>query len=209
MKKLVLVVIVFMTMLALTACGSTKVSGSGTASPASLSLEGQLLVGTFRLENTELAVTADQAAELLPLWQALQSLADSDIAASQEVEAVITQIEDTMTPGQIDSITAMKLTQDDLAAALSQVGNASGNSSSTGTSSSSSVELQANAGMGAPGGGNPPTDMGGGGMAFPAGGESASVTQASATRAVTAGTSTQVPTALISSLVELLKKKIG
>ena len=39
-----------------------------------LSVRNQLAYGTLRLEGTADAVAADQAAKLLPLWQALQAL---------------------------------------------------------------------------------------------------------------------------------------
>ncbi|MEW5985959.1 MAG: hypothetical protein AB1791_04945 [Chloroflexota bacterium] len=79
-----------------------------------LSVQGQLALGTVQLEETELAVDEAQAAELLPLWQALQSLGASDTAATVEIEAVVNQIQDTMTPAQIQAIADMKLTADSL-----------------------------------------------------------------------------------------------
>ena len=201
MKKLIIATVVFSLILALTACGSN----AGTSnSSTSLALEGQLLVGTFKLEDTNLAVTADQAAELLPLWEALQSLANSSIAANQEVEAVVAQIKSSMSPEQIDRITAMQLTQSDLAAAMAQVSETSSTSSSTSTTSSSSAQPQAGSGMAAPGDGDPPADMGAGGAVVSA---DSSATQAVASQPAAA--SDQIPTALISSLVELLQKKIG
>ena len=67
-----------------------------------LSVQGQLALGTLQLEETELAVDEALAAELLPLWRAAQSLANSDTAADAEVKAVINQIQDTMTPEQVN-----------------------------------------------------------------------------------------------------------
>lgn len=72
----------------------------------------QLAVGTIQLEETELAVDEVLAAELLPLWQAAQSLSSSDTAASVEVEAVLKQIQDTMQPAQVAAIANMALTAD-------------------------------------------------------------------------------------------------
>lgn len=72
----------------------------------------QLAVGTIQLEETELAVDEGLAAELLPLWQAAQSLSSSDTAASVEVEAVLKQIQDTMQPAQVAAIANMALTAD-------------------------------------------------------------------------------------------------
>ena len=66
-----------------------------------LSIQGQLAVGTLLLEETALAVDEVLAVELYPLWQALQSLSDSDTAAEVEVQAVVNQIQGTMTPEQV------------------------------------------------------------------------------------------------------------
>jgi len=79
-----------------------------------LSVQGQLALGTLQLEETELAVDEALAAELLPLWRAAQSLANSDTAADAEVKAVINQIQDTMTPEQVAAIAAMELTEQSL-----------------------------------------------------------------------------------------------
>jgi hypothetical protein len=59
-------------------------------------------------------VTAEQAAELLPLWQTLQVLSESDTAADQEMEALTTQVQETMTAEQRQAITAMNLTREDM-----------------------------------------------------------------------------------------------
>jgi hypothetical protein len=211
MKKLILATFALTLILALTACGSMTVASSQSASSTSLTMEGQLLVGTLKLEDTDLAVTSIQAAELLPLWEALRSLAASNIAASQEVDAVIDQIKSTMSPEQIAGITAMNLTLNDLAAAQAQVSDTSNASHSTSTASSASVQPQVTGAAGGPAGGNPPADMGGDTAAL-AGVGSGNLTQANTTQTVTSqssGTSNQVPTALISSLIDLLQKKVG
>jgi hypothetical protein len=78
--------------------------------PNALSVGGQLALGTFQLEGTENAVTPEQAAALLPLWQSLQG----GVMAQAEVDAVLKQIEGTMTQEQLGAIAAMQLTQEDL-----------------------------------------------------------------------------------------------
>jgi hypothetical protein len=80
-----------------------------------LSVQGQLALGTIKLEDTELAVDEALAAELLPLWRAVQSLANSDTAADVEVQAVINQIQDTMAPEQVTAMIAMEMTEGSLA----------------------------------------------------------------------------------------------
>jgi hypothetical protein len=79
-----------------------------------LSVQGQLALGTLKLEDTDLAFDETLAAELLPLWRAVQSLANSDTAADVEVEAVINQIQDTMAAEQVTAIIAMELTEESL-----------------------------------------------------------------------------------------------
>jgi hypothetical protein len=74
----------------------------------------QLAAGTLKLEETDLAVDESLAAEILPLWQAAQSLSNSDTAASVEVDAVLNQIQDAMSAEQVAAIAAMSLTSDSL-----------------------------------------------------------------------------------------------
>ena len=210
MKKWMFVSIVVSLVLALTACGRTQSSTAATTASTALSLEGQLLVGTIKLESTTLAVNSDQADQLLPMWETLQSLASSGTSATQEVDAVVSQINDTMSAQQISSITAMNLTQQDLAAAVADAGTSATTSSSASTTSASSVQLQA--GAAAQGGGNPPSDMGGGGMPASMGVQASGQTQTGTTQTVTtqsAGTTAQISSALINTLVEILRKKIA
>jgi len=92
------------------------------------SVELQLLVGTLKLEETNLSITKDQASTLLPLWQQIrtksQSMApvggqgngtaqpQSDNSSSQEqVEALVNQIQSAMTSDQIKAIADMKITK--------------------------------------------------------------------------------------------------
>jgi hypothetical protein len=212
MKKWMFVSIVISLVLALTACGSTQSPNAAATATATLSPEGQLLVGTLKLESTTLAISADQADQLLPLWETLQSLASSNTAASQEIDAVVSQIKSTMSPQQVSSITAMKLTQQDLVAAAENAGVSSAASSSASTTSTTNASLaQLQSGAGDPGGGNPPADMGSN-ISAAAGAQSAGQTQAGTIQAIatqSAGTTNQISPALIKTVVELLKKKIG
>ena len=48
-----------------------------------LSVPMQLVLGTLMLEDTELSVDSNQAAQLLPLWKAARSLGSSDTAARE------------------------------------------------------------------------------------------------------------------------------
>jgi len=207
MKKWMFVTIIVTLVLVLTACGSTQSSNAAATVSTTLSQEGQLLVGTFKLEDTSLAISSKQASTLLPLWETLESLASSNTAASQEVDAVVSQIESIMSSQQVSSITAMKLTQKDLAAAALDTGTASTTTSSASTVKTSAAQFQAGAGAAA--GGNPPSDMGGG-MGGATDVQSASQTGTSqAVTSQSSGTTNQVSAALIKTLVELLQKKMG
>ena len=79
-----------------------------------LSPMGQLALGTMRLDEGELAVNEAQAAELLPLWQALQTLSNSQTTAQVELDAVVKQIQGTMSAEQVAAVASMQLTEDNL-----------------------------------------------------------------------------------------------
>ena len=89
-----------------------------TSYPDALSVGNQLALGTIQLEETENAMTPDQATALLPLWQALQG----GVTAEAEVNAVLKQIEGTMTQDQLQAIAALQLTQEDLRAWMEEQG---------------------------------------------------------------------------------------
>jgi len=116
----------------LAACGGSEptqvveeaVSDSYTSKVLDASYEGalsvpnQLILGTLLLEETEHAVTPEQAKTLLPLWQALQG----GVTIETEVNAVLKQIEGAMAQEQLQSIAAMQLTQEDLQAWMEEQG---------------------------------------------------------------------------------------
>jgi uncharacterized protein YceK len=62
---------------------STTSGGLNTSYTSAVSVEYQLLVGTLKLEGTNLAVTKDEASVLLPMWQLLQSLNQSQMPGGQ------------------------------------------------------------------------------------------------------------------------------
>jgi hypothetical protein len=74
----------------------------------------QLSLGTLKLSETSTPVTAEQAAKLLPLWQALQSMTSSGNSASAEVNALLGQIEAIFSAEQLAAIKGMKLTFTDM-----------------------------------------------------------------------------------------------
>lgn len=177
MKKSTLLIIILMLSLILGACSavdfnSTSASSSaaeGTAVPegtgtvsrqnATLSEQDQILLGIFKLEETDLAVTAEQATEMLPLFQALVALTDSDTVAQEELTALQNQIKDTLSDEQMSKITAMNLTFQDQMSFMQEKGIQMG-FGNPGTSSSTD---------GSAADGNMQKDFGGGGQ-MPSGG---------------------------------------
>ena len=106
--------------------GSGGFAANGTPGARNLTqplpLAESLLIGTLKLQGTSNAVNATQAAALVPLWQAYAQLTGSNTAAQAEVDAVVTQIQQTLTPAQVQAITAMKLTRQDLFTEMSSLG---------------------------------------------------------------------------------------
>jgi len=86
---------------------------------ATLPASSQLALGTFQLEGTENAVTPEQAANLLPLWQAIRG---GSLQSDAETNAVLKQIEGTMTAKQLAAIAALRLTVEDLGSWMREQG---------------------------------------------------------------------------------------
>ncbi len=114
-----------------------------------VSVEMQLLLGTLKLEGTELAVTTEQANVLLPLWTNFKTISEStmpaqggmgqgqpnatpqpqtfDAEAQAQIAEVVKQIQASMTPEQIKVIAAMQITQEIAQAILQEQGLTIGN----------------------------------------------------------------------------------
>lgn len=119
MKKIFLNFIVLSLALILTACSSSPPDESAAQVPDNtrefvIAPEVALIIGTVRLDETNYAIDAAQAKELLPLWKALRSLSKSETTATAEVEAIVKQIQSTMTANQMDAIKSMGLSIQDL-----------------------------------------------------------------------------------------------
>jgi hypothetical protein len=91
----------------------------------------------IKLDGTSNAVTAQQAAQLLPLWQSLQQIestsapqgtpqgspgAQPNTAMMQEIGSQIVSIQNAMTPAQIQAITVMNLNRQDISTVFQQAG---------------------------------------------------------------------------------------
>jgi hypothetical protein len=136
-----------------------------TSYEGALSASDQLMLGTLLLEKTELAITPEQAKSLLPLWQALQG---GGVTIQAEVNAVLKQIEGTMTQEQLQAIAGLQLTGNDLRAWMEEQGMGGGFPGGGGDLSDEerqALRATAQAGGGFPGGapggssGEMPPDM--------------------------------------------------
>lgn len=112
-KYAVLLIFTLMVLLSLTSCSSvsallTSITGGNAQNPQ-LSDETRLIIGTFKLEGSDQAVTPQQAAQLLPLWKAVRSLSASDTASQLEIQALYEQIRETMTSEQLQVIDSVNL----------------------------------------------------------------------------------------------------
>jgi len=126
MKKTIFLTLILILFLA--ACGSNAEpaieTGTGTGfdpSAQELPLATKLAVGTLKLENTDLAIAPDQAADLLPLWQVFNDLSSSDTAAPEELTALTEQIQESMTSEQLQAIDDMGLTGQDIFATMQEL----------------------------------------------------------------------------------------
>ncbi len=192
----------------LTACGSLS-TGTPTGSTTSneLPIEAQLVIGTLNLGGTEQDVTEEQAQELSILWKVYEEISQSDTAAQDEIDGLIEQIQESMTTKQMQAITNMQLTQQDVFTATQGLAVASSSSQSD----SSSVASPSGDMAGAPpdGGGAPPdgssmpADFGGAGSTTSTG--QAQDAQASLSLESSAG----VPSALVEALIQSLEQKIA
>lgn len=127
-KRTLLSLLLIGMMLALAACSGSNqptaqaASSAGETDPANMPVETKLAIGTLKLEGTELAVSAEEARELLPLWKAVKSLSTSDTISSDEIQALYQQIQETMSAEQTQAIEKMKLTTDDLNTLMKDLG---------------------------------------------------------------------------------------
>lgn len=186
--------------------GAASVAANGTPGPGGFqqSPTMQLLLGTFALEATDNAVTAEQAQAMLPLWQALLALSTSDTTAPEELTAVETQLRAAYTSGQITAIEA--LTPENLQQVMADQGLNFGRGAPDGTPPAGGD------GGGFPGGGPPPGGFpeggpgGGGAGGFDPGNLSPEQQATFEARGANGGFGGRggVPTPLLEAVIELL-----
>ncbi len=209
-RKTTLFISLILLALGMTACGgASNAAGNGSApmgasSATELSASMKLVLGSFKLEDTDQAITAEQAADLLPLWQVYGSLTDSDTAAQAEIDALIEQIQETMTPEQMNAIEAMQLTRADMRTIMQERGIMMGGGAGAGNTGNGNT--QGGGGFAPPDGGMPGGEPGQG-----FGGQTLSPEQIATAQAARGqgGVFDRVPPALLETLIHFLKEKAG
>jgi hypothetical protein len=126
-KNATLFVVISLSIIALTLAGcspsaAASTAGAGQAGERQLPQSMQLALGTLALEDTDQAITAEQAAALLPLWKAANSLSGADNVAAEETTSLFNQIQETMTSEQVQAIQAMDLSGQNMADLASKYG---------------------------------------------------------------------------------------
>jgi uncharacterized membrane protein YgcG len=247
-KSLVLIVIALLVLSLNVACSGALVSSSNTNQPAAnageetktvtvtnqvqLSERDKLIVGTFALEDTENAFTAEQAKTYLVFWKVLKNLETSDTASQVEIKALLDQILDTMTAQQQEFIATTTYTAEKYQtlltaflpegtelgrAAVAAAGEESGEfpEGMTFPGGDMAVITEGRGGGGGMPSGGGPTGGGnfsGGGGGVPGGGGMPSFSTNSDNSDesnVTFGSGTDLETTLIDSVIELLEAKIS
>ena len=234
-KKIMAIAGIILLASMLAACGSTAqtAASNGSASAATtpaagssqngptldfsrMTLPEKLAIGTLKLEGTDLAVDAEEAAELLPLWKAVNTLRTSQTISIKEMEALYSQIEGEMTPEQVKEIEGMSLTGEDIQQMMAdlginfgpgQMGGANQGSSGSGTTQRQGGGTQGGPGM-MPGGGGPPPEGG-----FPQDGldrqQGGSNTQSTPGAMQNPGRRGGMGMMFIEPLIQLLKERAG
>jgi hypothetical protein len=180
-KKIIISLTLSVLIFGLAACGGSVSTGSSTASTdtsgasifegITLNDTSILAIGLIGMDGTNNAVTAEQVATLIPLWQAYQALAFNDTTAQQELDAVVNQIRNTLTDAQLQAIQDLDITSDNFQTYLGDFGmNNMARPSMSGIPEVSAID-PSQMGSNTSGQGGPGGEMPGGGQ-MPSGGPS-------------------------------------
>jgi hypothetical protein len=85
-----------------------------------LSTQIRLILGSMSLDEAGLDLSLEQANALLPLWKVMKNLLGSDTSAAAEIEALLTQIQDELTPEQRNWVENFSLNQEEYQAILAE-----------------------------------------------------------------------------------------
>jgi hypothetical protein len=194
--------------LLVTACSPSASTRTEPSAGGAMQPVVELAVGTLKLDGTADAITKEQAAELLPLWEVYKEIGSSDTAAQQEIEALTAQIQAAMTEAQLQSIGAMKLTQEDV---MELVRQQFPSMSAGSTNGGGPVFGNGGPPSGGPPGGFPggdlPADASGGPAGGLPGGAPTSGTPPANSERSPAGFRAAIPVPLVNAVIEYLKEK--
>jgi hypothetical protein len=206
MKKKLITLLIFFTLI-LAACGSSLSATQANSAQQNTSLPTgtELIVGTLKLEGTQQTVTNEQAKELLYMWKAYRTLYNNDNTAQAEIDALIKQIEGTMTTDQMTAISAMNLAQQDVSALAQEQGIQVSSSSDSSTLQTSTGSTPPDGG-GMAGGTPPDNAMGGMLDTGQTTGSGQSQPAAASGGASSTGANTTV---LVEALIQVLEQKIS
>jgi hypothetical protein len=181
-------------------CSGEAVANVSTSN--GLSIATTLILGTLKLEGSANAVTIPQATELLTLWEAYQSLSNSDTASLVELDALVEQIHGVMTAEQIKAIEAMALTDQSVSEVMQSLGDSTSVNAPVSTPNTSELS------QGAPMGGSPGIP-GGGGDSVMSEINSGMVTQSTpaASQPAVSSQTSQVDWMLLNVLIRLLETR--
>jgi hypothetical protein len=204
MKKVLFSLLIVLSLF-LSACSAASTGTPISSIDNELPIATQLAVGTLKLEESGQDVTAEQAEELVLYWQVYKELSQSETAAQAEIDGVVAQIQETMTDVQMQAITDMALTQQDVIAAMQGMTVVSSDSSESTVNVLSGGDMPAGGplgGSGAPPDGGVTMDMGSGAV------PDMDQVQSSQPGAGLSGV-TEAPSTLIDALIEALQEKIA
>jgi hypothetical protein len=224
-KKTLFLLSALILIFSLTACSAIQLpwasASSGTTQTGPLSnfanqpVKNKLAVGLLSLEGSDQAITAAQAKELLPLWEAVKSLSKDTNTTSGEMAALYVQIESLLTASQLQAIEKLDLSTGELTAMVQKYEDQSvvSANSSTSTTNKTAQSSQAQGGAGGPGG-----DIQGVGMQDPSLGDitggAAAAAQSSTTKSSSASASsttnqTNLNVLLADPVITLLNARIS
>jgi hypothetical protein len=203
MKKLLFSLLIVLSLF-LSSCSAASTGTPISSIDNELPIATQLAVGTLKLEEGGQDVTAEQAEELVVYWQVYKELSQSETAAQAEMDGLVTQIQETMTDVQMQAITDMALTQQDVITAMQGMTVVSSDSSDSTVNVPSGGDMPAG---GPPDGSGAPPD---GGLAMDVSGAAPDMDQVQSLQSG-AGLSgvTDAPSTLIDALIEVLQEKIA
>ena len=99
----------------------TAASALNTKYTDAVSVAEQLLTGTFMLADTNLSLTGEQTAQLIPLWTSLKEAVQNS-AAQEQTDAILQQIESTLTAEQVKAIADFRITRQSMMSVLQDKG---------------------------------------------------------------------------------------